>query len=68
MDKGIPLRSHSECQRWTATILEVIESSVIPLVSVLRPLLILPYVNFIWRNMESTFRLFAMTVYLTEKL
>jgi hypothetical protein len=32
--RGFLLGRTVECQRWTATILEVIESSVIPLVSV----------------------------------
>jgi len=38
---------------------EVRVTSGVPLGSVLSPLVLLAYVNNIWRNMESTIRLFA---------
>jgi len=59
MDKGIPLRSHAESV-WEGNMsVEVRITSVVPQRSVLDPLLFLAYVNNIWRNMESTIRLFA---------
>jgi len=47
---------------------EVRVTSGVPQGTVLGPLLFLAYVNDIWRNMESTIRLFADECVITEKL
>jgi hypothetical protein len=53
MDKGIPSRSHAESQS-RREIIRRSQSNV-----QVGPLLFLAYVNDIWRNIESTIRLFA---------
>ena len=59
MDKGIPFRSHAESQGGRAAA-EVRVMLGVPQGRVLGPLLFLAYVNDIWRNMESTIRLFLL--------
>ena len=70
MDKGIPFRSHADSQVGGAGQLsaEVRVMSGVPQGSVLGPLLFLAYVNDIWRNMESTIKLFADDCVIYRKL
>jgi len=58
MDKGIHFRSHT-VREGGQPYAEVRLTSDVPQGSVLGPLVFLAYVNDIWRNMESTIRLFA---------
>jgi hypothetical protein len=68
MNKGIPFRSHAESQGRRATSEEVRVMSGVPQGSVLGPLLFLAYVNDIWRNNESTIRLFANDCVIYRKI
>jgi len=59
MGKGVPLRSHADSELRRQLSEGATLTSGVPQWSLLRPLLFLAKVNDIWRNIESTMRLFA---------
>ena len=68
MDKGIPLGRTQRVRLGGQLSAEVRVRSGVPQGSVLGPLLFLAYENVIWRNMESTIRLFADDCVIYRKL